>query len=421
MRTLLQTPYLRGSPFIILLTVLFAAMDEVRGRYEINLGRLPQWFKLLYIRVLVFQFDDIDDAGWRLRRREPVLQWIRNRIVFKAEKHYYRLWVTWYNYKRLGRWAYMPVAGGITRAGPISALFFDKQHGGLPFIRDASIFTGNIFFVDTGTAVGGTTSGFGHHPDQAVTDIDSAHDLCTATQGDTIFALPGHTDTISAAAGISFDVAGITLIGQGHGAARPTVTFSATGSTWVISGASAVIENIIVTCTAATTKLFDSSAAWTRLHKVDYVEGSAIPLQFILTTSGSDDLEITGCRHNAKTAGASAQLWIRLIGNDSPNISDNIFTMTLENGATDAVISGDASVRSFIVARNLIVQLGGTTQVSCILFTNGATGLASYNGCAVGSTGLPGIVDVGTSGYAVENYALNTTDVSGLLDPVADS
>ena len=201
----------------------------------------------------------------------------------------------------------------------------------------------------------------------------------------------------------------------------PTFTLSATGSTIAPSAASVVIENIIVTCTAAVTKIFDSSAAHLKLHKVDYVEGSAIPLQFILTTSGSDNLDIGHCFHNAKTAGASAQLWIRLIGNDAPRIHNNHLFLTLENGATDAAISGDASVRSFLVDHNIIVQLGGTTQVSGILFTDGAVGIAAYNGVAVGAKNITLVVDVGNAGYAVENYALNTVDKSGALIPPIDS
>ena len=426
MKTLLKTPYLHGPAWVIVLVAIFAVMDAVRAWRNINLGQLPRGLKILYLRVAIFQFDPIENPAWRTVRREALYLWAYHRVSYRVERFYHRLAISWYNYQRMGRWVYMPVAGGTTNVASRNGLFWRKVPGGLPVIQDHKVFTGNVFFVDAGTAQGGTTSGFGTHPDEAITDIDSAHNLCTATQGDTIFVLTGHVENITGASGITNDLAGIDIIGLGHGAARPTITWTATGSTWVISAASVTIENIIATATAAATLLFSSTAAHLRLHKVDYVEGSAIPLQFLLTTSASDNLKVTSSHHNAKTAGASAQLWIRLIGCDSPHIGGvdkadgNIFTLTLENGATDAAISGDGSVRSFIVAHNLILQGGGTTQVSAILFTNGATGLAAWNGVACGSTNLPGIVDVGTSGHAVENYALNTPDKSGLLDPVED-
>ncbi len=424
MRTLLKTPYLHGNPLVIALVVLYAVLDDIRGYFKINLGQCPWWFSRQYLGMVAFQFGPIPDPDWRTARREPLLTWCKNRVWFKVESYYYRLAVTWETYKRTKRWVYLAVAGGVTRSSPMSGLFYRTQPGGFPVISDSFFTTGNIFFVDTGTDTGGTTAGFGQHPDRAVTDIDSAHNLCTASQGDTILVLTGHTDTISAAGGVAFDTAGITLIGLGHGAARPLVTWSATGSTWTVAGASVLIRNIVVTSSVnELVVMFSSSASDLMLDAVDVKDpGAALEIiQFLLTTAASDNLKVLNCHHNTTTAAASAQLWIRLIGCDSPEIAHNIFTLTLQNGATDATISGDGSVRSFNVHHNLIVQLGGTTQVSAILFTNGATGLAAYNGLACGSTGIAGICDVGTSGYAVENYVLNTADKSGLLDPVVDA
>lgn len=310
-----------------------------------------------------------------------------------------------------------------------TALFAQKQPGGVYTIQDMEQHPNNVLFVNSAHVAAQNALGGGQGPDTPFSTLayvmTNAATLTPAlTAGDVIFIHPDHTETISAAAGIACATAGVRIIGLGWGAARPTFTWSATGSTWTITAASVYIKNIRVTSSVnELVSMFSSSASDLTLDGVDYIDpGSALEtLQFLLTTADSDRLVIKNCNHNATTAGASAQLWIRLIGCDSPKIMDNVFTMTLENGATDAVISGDGSVRSFVVARNLIVQLGGTTQVSAILFTNGATGLASNNHVACGSTGIAGIVDVGTSGYACENYVLNTADKSGLLDPIVDA
>lgn len=309
-----------------------------------------------------------------------------------------------------------------------TALFSRKQPGGVYVVQDLEAHPGTVRFVDASHAAAENALGGGRSPDKPFASLayvftNAATLTPPLAAGDVLYAMPGHTETISGAAGIAVATAGVKVIGLGWGAARPTITFSATDSTWTITAASFYLKNIRVTSSVnELVTMFSSSAPDLTLDGVDYIDpGTGLEtLQFLLTTSASDRLVVKNCRHNATTAGATAQLWIRLIGCDSPTIQDNIFTLTLENGATDATISGDGSVRSFMILRNLIVQLGGTTQVSAILMANGATGLAAHNGCAVGSTALAGIVDVGNAGYAVENYALNDTDASGLLDPGVD-
>ena len=169
--------------------------------------------------------------------------------------------------------------------------------------------------------------------------------------------------------------------------------------------------------------MFASSAADLTLDHVDYIDpGTGLEtLQFLITTAASDRLIVKNCNFNATTAGASAQLWIALVGCDSPKIIDNIFTLTLNNAATSSCVNGDASVRSFLIDRNTIVQLGGATMTSAILMTNGATGMARDNMVASAFTNIDSSIDVGNAGFACENYALNTPDASGILEPNADT
>ncbi len=304
-----------------------------------------------------------------------------------------------------------------------SALYYTARKGNpSAVIINAAVHTGNVFFVMTG---GSDSVGAGDTPDNPFATIDFAIGQCTASQGDTIYVMAGHTETIAAAAGIACDVAGVSIIGLGHGANRPLVTWSATGSTWTITAASVLIKNIV--CTSSVNELvvmFSSSAVDLTLDAVDVLDpGSTLEIiQFLLTTSGSDNLIVRNCKHNATTAAASAQLWIRLIGCDAPYIHDNVFTLTLDNGATDAVISGDASVRGFIFARNVILQSGGTAQVSGILMTDGATGFSVDNHIVVDLAGtLAGIHFVGNAAFASQTYVLDTPEKSGKLDPAEDA
>lgn len=136
---------------------------------------------------------------------------------------------------------------GATITGSRSGLFWKNVPGGLPAILDVKVHTGNVFFVDANAAQSGTTAGYGTHPDKAFSTIDAAINACFADQGDVIYVLPGHTETLADATSLVPDVDGVSIVGLGVGAARPTLTLSATGSNIPISGDSVVFKNFLIT------------------------------------------------------------------------------------------------------------------------------------------------------------------------------
>lgn len=281
--------------------------------------------------------------------------------------------------------------------------------------------TGSYFFVDSNT---GSDSYNGKSPQRACATIDYAIGLCTANKGDVIVVMPGHAETISAAGGITADVAGISIIGLGRGSLRPTLSFSATASTFAISAANVLVRNIRVTPTIdEVVKMFHITAAYVTLDGIEHFEtASCQTIQFVLTTAAADYLEIRNCYCYQVNAAGSAQSWIALVGIDGGIIEDNTFRLTLNNAAGSVTIHGSTACIGTVVRRNTIVQLGGTTQVSGILFVDSSTGVFVHdNRVAVGSTALAGGTDVGNAGYAAENYTLNTADKSGIIDPVADA
>jgi len=79
--------------------------------------------------------------------------------------------------------------------------------------------------------------------------IDFAIGKCLANNGDIIIVKAGHTESITTAGAITCDVAGVSIIGSGTGADRPTITFASTdnSASIVISAASVTIENIVGT------------------------------------------------------------------------------------------------------------------------------------------------------------------------------
>lgn len=61
--------------------------------------------------------------------------------------------------------------------------------------------------------------------------IDAAIGACTADRGDVIYVMPGHVETIDAAAAVDLDVAGVSIIGLGRGAKQARFDFTATAGT----------------------------------------------------------------------------------------------------------------------------------------------------------------------------------------------
>lgn len=69
-----------------------------------------------------------------------------------------------------------------------------------------------------------------------------------ASRGDIIFLLPGYTQTITGAAGVSITKAGIQIIGLGMGSLRPTFTFTtAVAASFDVSAANINLKNLVFT------------------------------------------------------------------------------------------------------------------------------------------------------------------------------
>ncbi len=131
-----------------------------------------------------------------------------------------------------------------------TALFVRKQPGGMYAVVDNTKVTGNIWFVDSGLSTGADASGYGQNPDAPFLTLDYAIGAATANNGDYIFLMPGHAETLTTAGDVAIDKAGLTIIGIGEGADRPTFTFSSSdnSASILITAASTTIKNIIGVC-----------------------------------------------------------------------------------------------------------------------------------------------------------------------------
>ena len=89
---------------------------------------------------------------------------------------------------------------------------------------------GNVFWVNNSSVlpsngIAGSNGNNGSYL-KPFSTIDYAIGRCVANRGDIIMVMPGHVETVSAAAGIVWDVAGVATVGLGTGAKRPKISFT---------------------------------------------------------------------------------------------------------------------------------------------------------------------------------------------------
>lgn len=304
-----------------------------------------------------------------------------------------------------------------TSLNPVGSNNRTMEHNLYDF-RQITPTTGNIFFVDSNADAGGN----GLSPEGAVRTLAAAIALATANNGDVIYLMEGHAETISAAAGIALSKAGVSIIGLGHGSIRPTFTWSATDSTMTITGANVLLKNVITKVSIdEVVSMISVSAAGVTLDGVDFVETtSAQAIQWLLTTNAADQLTIKNCRHIQATAAGSAQKWIQLVGTDHTRIVDNTFIILGNASTSSHLISGSTAVVNCEIARNLCLFTGATITIVINLVT-GSTGIISDNRLGSGTSVATAAAITGDGCFMFQNYWADTAAASGLLAPAVDT
>lgn len=210
---------------------------------------------------------------------------------------------------------------------------------------------GNVWFVDSNNGSDGNT-GAGDSP---FATVDFAIGQCTANNGDIIVVAAGHTETLATASAITSDVAGVTIIGLGEGADRPTFTFSATDSTWAVSAASTVIRNVVgIPSVDSVVSPWVVSAANCELD-IEWQDASASveAVRAILTTAAADNLTVN-LIYKGFTAGNAVVNAVRLVGCNNGRINVDFYGVL-----TTAVVE-------FITTACSNIEVTGTFYVSGI-------------------------------------------------------
>ena len=287
---------------------------------------------------------------------------------------------------------------------------------------------GKDIFVDSVT---GADTSDGLTPDRALATLDAAFAKCTANKGYRIFVLPNHSETITGAAGIAHDVAGVSVIGLGHGGQRPTFLMDGgTAVTYKITANDALVRNLVfnsghasvVTCIDVQI----ATDAW--IDDCEFGNNTTTEMFVTCIKSGTttdnqcDGLKVTNCKwFDIET---TALEFIEILGNtDRVHVEGN-FVRTAGTGLAALVVgtAGDILTQAYIVG-NILFNNDAADAVT-IYSNNGTTNTGVIARNFAKTLDIAGEVlhtASNTGMFAFENYSTSVPTVSGYLLPVKDS
>jgi len=288
---------------------------------------------------------------------------------------------------------------------------------GIPILQ---VHPGEVFWVNNSSVlakggVGGSNGNDGTYR-RPFSTIDYAIGRCTASRGDIIAVMPGHAETISAAAGIALDVAGVALIGLGAGSLRPQLTFSATDSTFTVTAANCSLSNLqfVAGIAEVVTGLSLSGAAdgfsmencWT-------TEGATFNYVDVITlATGADDLSWRGCTFIGGDANNDA--FITGVAHNGFYVDDCRFYSNVAQAAAHGLIDSSGNVTNVEIKNcSFRSNVDGALWVDF----NGTANGGVVKNCVVSSLDIAGATSTGdfTGGHFFECYVSGEPDAFGLV------
>lgn len=277
--------------------------------------------------------------------------------------------------------------------------------------------TGNVWFVSS--VLGTNSAGRGYSPENPLASLAYffSGDFPIASNGDVVYLMPGHAETVSAAAGIVCDIAGVKVIGLGEGTLQPKITFDTiTTADMDVDAANITFENIHFSANFADLVApIDVNAQFCTIRGCRFSETATNmnALIWILggSTTTSSGLKVEDCIVN--DADAANTHFVSLPGTDAGNIIRNNY---LYGDWGTAAIGAAGNVVNVQIHGNRIYN-AATDNDSCINIATAGTGYISENYVTSGAAQANGITAPGC-GKCNNFQGVNAEDLSALLDPI---
>lgn len=232
-------------------------------------------------------------------------------------------------------------------------------------------------YVHSGGAVSGMHASV---ESRLYTTLNEGLGQARASKGDVVYILPGHTEDVTGADQMSKLLAGTRIVGGGHGNLRPTLTWTAATSSFLLDVANVTIENCILELAAdnsgvSVTAPITVSAAGCGIYgcRVQFgYDTDDLATIGVTTTAAADDFTIGRCFFHGATA-AEVTTAIRLIGADRFHMFD-----TYVDGATSSTTVGVLQMLTTASTQVLVERCGFVNRKA--LSVHAATGMAAATG-----------------------------------------
>lgn len=197
---------------------------------------------------------------------------------------------------------------------------------------------------------------------------------CAPGRGDVIYVKPGHAETLSSATTLALNVAGVTVVGLGSGASRPTLTFSTSTAAAIsvtAAGCSLINFNIDATGVASLVAACVPTAAdFTFQGNTVKLAGTNQALHAIASNASANNMTIDSNIFLASAAAGTTDA-ILMVGGSGIVITNNFiegqFTAgtggisNITTAATDLCIQGNLINNQTAASTKAITVLAGTT------------------------------------------------------------
>jgi hypothetical protein len=290
--------------------------------------------------------------------------------------------------------------------GPVSI-------GGRPVLADMA---GNVFWVNS---VNGSNGNNGKSRTRPFATIDYAIGKCAANQGDVIFVAPGHTEAVTSTS-IACDVAGVTIIGLGSGAMKPTLSFGATSSRINVTAANCTWQNFRWTAAVAdvvTAVLHATAAQNTRYIDIEFFASAAFNFINCYTLGAANISD--GCRweRNYLRTADTGQLALAITAAAHNDLKFYNNYVVHAAAAAGLLTAGAAELLGLDVRGNF-VQTGQTDgSVGVLVITTGTASSGSVvdndmkNADAAANVAIP----IASKVYAARNYIAGADEVGTVI------
>ena len=264
---------------------------------------------------------------------------------------------------------------------------------------------GTQYFVDSAT---GSATGSGFDWANALTTVALAEAKCIADTGDIINVAEGHSETILAA--VTYDVAGITIIGHGQGENKSEIKFNHANASLVIGAANIRIENMrfVSTITSVTVGVNIGAFTDTQIVGCDFVTETAADDEFLsaitITGAAANSTVIKGNRFISDAAAGAAKA-IDIEGDASwVQIKDNYIIGGYSEGG---IVSNTGDVLTDCEITGNYFSMT-TAEKPAISLIGADTGEIAYNRGALVSTSTSTAPIVGGACYVHDNRILGS-------------